>query len=76
MVAVRNWRRTVPNIAHETAIVWPIFNIKGFRQDSPPDQGVLEGFQSLTVHQIQPGKSGDNHVHFDREQVYYFTRSK
>ena len=74
MVAIRNWRSIVPNIAHETAIVWPYFSIVGLRDDSPPDQAVLQGFQALTVHQIQPQKSGDNHVHFDREQVYYFTR--
>jgi mannose-6-phosphate isomerase-like protein (cupin superfamily) len=74
MVAVRNWRTIVPNIAHETAIVWPYFHMVGLREDAPKDVAVLQGFQALTVHQIQPGKSGDNHVHFDREQVYYFTR--
>ena len=33
----------------------------------------LQGFSGVTRHMIQPGKAGDYHVHFDREQVYYFT---
>ena len=28
MVAVRNWRSIVPNIAHQTAIVWPYFHME------------------------------------------------
>ena len=76
MVAVRNWRTIVPNIGHQTAIVWPYFHIVGLRDDAPPDQAVLQGFLALTLHQIQPGKSGDNHAHFDREQVYYFTEGR
>ena len=63
-----------PTSPHQTAIVWPYFHRIGLRDDAPPDHAVLQGFQALTLHQIQPGKSGDNHVHFDREQVYYFTR--
>ena len=65
MVVKTNWRDVVPNIGHQTAIVWPLLG---------PAGGVgLEGFQALTMHTIQPHMAGDYHVHFDREQIYYFT---
>ena len=72
MVAVQNWRNITPVVGHETAIVWSLLGPAG-REGKTADEAPLQGFQALTRHVIQPGKSGDYHVHFDREQVYYFT---
>jgi len=72
MVTKVNWRDIVPNVAHETAIVWPILGPEGTESTSYGAAPLL-GFNALTRHMIQPGKAGDYHVHFDREQVYYFT---
>ncbi len=69
MVDKVNWRDVTANIAHATAIVWPIFGAAGSTYKFAP----LQGFSGLTRHMIQPGKAGDYHVHYDREQVYYFT---
>ena len=69
MVIKVNWRDVTPNVAHQTAIVWPILGAKGSTYGTSP----IQGFSGVTRHMIQPGKAGDYHVHFDREQVYYFT---
>ena len=73
MAAKQSWREITPVVSHLTAIVWAIFRAKGVEGMSERE-APLEGFQSLTVHLIQPGKSGNYHVHYDREQVYYFTK--
>lgn len=68
-----NWRDVKPYIGHETAIVWPILGPTTAGEASSYRATPLQGFSGVTRHMIQPGKAGDYHVHFDREQVYYFT---
>ena len=68
-----NWRDVTPYIGHETAIVWPILGPTTAGKGSSYNATPLQGFSGVTRHMIQPGKAGDYHVHFDREQVYYFT---
>ena len=72
MVTKVNWRDVPPNVAHATAVVWSILGPKGSESEAY-GATPLQGFQALTLHGIQPGKAGDYHAHFDREQVYYFT---
>ena len=72
MVDKVNWREVTPNIAHETAIVWPVLGPKG-STGSSYTASPIQGFSGITLHMIQPFKSGDYHAHYDREQVYYFT---
>ena len=72
MVDKVNWRDVIPNVAHATAIVWPILGAKG-NANTSDRVAPIQGFSGLTRHMIQPGKAGDYHVHYDREQVYYFT---
>lgn len=74
MVVVRNWRNIVPVVSHETAIVWSLLgNVTSGR---PESEAPLQGFLGLTMHQMQPGKSGDYHIHDVKEQVYYFTHGR
>ena len=68
-----NWRDVTPYIGHETAIVWPILGPESAGEGSSYNATPLQGFSGVTRHMIQPGKAGDYHVHYDREQVYYFT---
>ncbi len=75
MISVRNWRDATPVVAHESAIIWRLFDEKG-KGGLPYDEAPLEGFQSLTLHRMQAGKSGDYHEHEGREQVYYFTEGR
>ena len=75
MIAVRNWRDATPVVSHESAIIWRLFDEKG-QGGLPYDQAPLEGLQSLTLHRMQAGRSGDYHEHEDREQVYYFTEGR
>ena len=75
MVIVRNWRQIVPVVSHETAVVYSILNYKG-REGKTPEEAPLQGFQALTLHMMQPGMSGDYHVHYDRHQVYVFTEGR
>jgi len=72
-VAIRNWRQITPVVSHHTAIVYAYFGWEG-QEGKKWEQAPLRGFQALTLHIIQPGKSGDYHIHFDREQIYYFTQ--
>ena len=75
MIAIRNWKKIVPNVAHETAIVWPLMTTKG-TEGKTAEEAPVQGFTGLTLHRMQPGKSGDCHVHSDKEQVYYFTAGR
>lgn len=75
MVIVRNWKNIVPVVSHETAIVWSLLSTKG-AEGKTPSEAPLEGFIALTLHRMQPGKSGDYHIHSDKEQVYYFTKGR
>ncbi len=72
MTAIRSWRDATPVVGHESAIIWRLFDERGIEGLSD-DEAPLQGIQSLTMHRMQPGKSGDYHVHENREQVYYFT---
>lgn len=72
MVAIRNWKDSTPVVAHDSAIVWRLFLEKG-NEDMAYQDAPLEGIQCITLHRMQAGKSGDYHLHEDREQVYYFT---
>ena len=67
-----NWRDVTPNIAHNTAIVWPVLGPVGTASGSYRATPI-RGYTGITRHMIQPRMSGDYHVHYDREQVYYFT---
>ena len=75
MIAVRNWRDATPVVSHESAIIWRILDelgTEGLAQEEAP----LQGIQSLTIHRMQAGKSGDYHEHEDREQVFYITSGR
>ena len=72
MIAIRNWKDSTPVVAHDSAIIWRLFLEKGTEGMSYKD-APLEGIQTITLHRMQSGKSGDYHLHEDREQVYYFT---
>jgi len=65
----------VPVVSHETAVVYSILNHEG-REGKTPEEAPLHGFQALTLHMMQPGMSGDYHVHYDRHQVYVFTEGR
>ncbi len=75
MVVIRNWRDQPPRVSHLTAVIWDMFIEKGW-PDRPAEQTVGGGYFSLTLHRMQPGKSGDYHEHDDQEQVYYFTKGR
>ena len=75
MVVVRNWREQAPRVSHLSAIIWDMFIEKGW-EGRPPEQTVLGGFFSLTLHMMQSGKEGDYHAHEGMEQVYYFTKGR
>ncbi len=75
MTAIRNWRDATPVVAHESAIIWRLFDERG-KDDLPYDEAPLQGVQSITMHRMQPGKNGDYHLHENREQVYYFTEGR
>ena len=75
MTAIRSWRDATPVVGHESAIIWRLFDERG-KEGLPDDEAPLQGIQSLTMHRMQPGKSGDYHVHENREQVYYFTEGR
>ena len=61
MIAIRNWKKIVPNVAHETAIVWPLMTTKG-TEGKTAEEAPVQGFTGLTLHRMQPGKSGDYHA--------------
>ena len=70
-----NWRDVTPNIAHNTAIVWPVLGPVGTASGSYRATPI-RGYTGITRHMIQPRMSGDYHVHYDREQVYVFTEGR
>ena len=73
MVTIRNWRDIVPQVQHESAIVWYLFREKGI-EGYTDEEAPLEGVQGFTLHAMQGRQSGDYHLHEDREQVYYFIK--
>ena len=75
MVAIINWKDVTPEVVHDSAINWTLFREKG-TEGLTEQQAPLEGFQSLTMHRMQGGKSGDYHLHDEKEQVYYFTAGR
>lgn len=77
MIAVRNWREATPVVSHESAIIWRILDEAG-SEGLEYGEAPLQGLQSLTLHRMQAGKSGDYHEHEEQEQeqVYYFTEGR
>ena len=75
MIVVRNWREATPAVSHESAIIWLILH-EVDTEGLAPEEAPLHGIQTVTIHRMQAGKSGDYHEHEDRVQVYYFTEGR
>ena len=75
MVVKRNWRDAAPRVGHESAIIWTLLATEG-DQNVPPEVAPMRGQGTITLHAMQGRRSGDYHLHEDREQVYYFTSGR
>ena len=73
MVVKRNWRDAAPRVGHESAIIWTLLAREG-DPNVPPEVAPMMGQGTITLHAMQGRRSGDYHLHEDREQVYYFTQ--
>ena len=74
-MVIRNWKDAMPYVGHETALIWPIFRQKGSEGLSEEEAPMLSA-SGFTLHMMQGGKSGDYHMHEDKEQIYYFLRGE
>ena len=72
-MVIRNWKDAAPVVGHESALIWSTFRQKGAAGLTEEEAPMLcaSGF---TLHMMQGGKSGDYHMHKDKEQIYYFLR--
>ena len=68
-----NWRDHAPHVSKRNVLVG---NLLGPAGGSAATIGahVLRKLQLVARHVMQPGRTGDYHVHADQEQVYYFLR--
>lgn len=75
MVVKRNWRDAAPRVGHESAIIWTLLANEGV-EGVPSEIAPMKGQGTITLHAMQGRRSGDYHLHEDREQVYYFTSGR
>ncbi len=73
MVVKRNWRDIAPRVGDESAIIWTLLSHEG-QEGVAEDEAPMKGQGTITLHSMQGRRSGDYHLHQDREQVYYFTK--
>ena len=68
-----NWRDHAPHVSKRNVLVG---NLLGPAGGSAATIGahVLRQLQLVARHVMQPGQTGDYHVHADQEQVYHFLR--
>ena len=68
-----NWRDHAPHVSKRNVLVG---NLLGPAGGSAATIGahVLGQLQLVARHMMQPGRTGDYHVHADQEQIYYFLR--
>lgn len=75
MAVIRSWKQVTPYVGHESAIIWSVFRYKGAAELTAAE-APLEGILAFTLHMMQGARSGDDHAHQDREQVYHFTKGR
>ena len=68
-----NWRDHAPHVSKRNVLVGNLLGPTG-GESTTMGAHVLRQIQLLARHVMQPGQTGDYHVHADQEQVYYLLR--
>ena len=68
-----NWRDHAPHVSKRNVLVGNLLGPAG-GESATIGVHVLRQLQLLARHVMQPGQTGDYHVHADQEQIYYFLR--
>ena len=68
-----NWRDHTPHVSKRNVLVGNLFGPTG-GTSTTIGAHVLHQIRLLARHVMQPGQTGDYHVHTDEEQVYYLLR--
>lgn len=76
MIAIQNWRRAYPTIAHKSGLDWRLLSMAAKTEGDIPAT-VDRRFQCLktityvSLAKLQPGLSYETHSHADHEEIYY-----